>query len=259
MMEKKYLVRTMSDTVESDIRRVHVVSNEILERYQKPQLSFEGLRKIADGPFDLFLIPLVFTKDYERDWRVLFDEKKRQEIRSHALEIARKHGFDTNPPDLIPGIEDSLRAAQAAGLRNILMTTGGRRFKHEAMEQRGLGIYFEQIIDREETYFVKEQGIYHLFRHNPDKQTGVILVSGTASYIRAGNNLETAIVGSGRLHVFTVALATHYSYSDEETLLAAHPKLLIHSLDELLPGLRNFDLIDASEDRDPVLGERALV
>ncbi|MGH7773279.1 MAG: HAD family hydrolase [Candidatus Binatia bacterium] len=81
----------------------------------------------------------------------------------------------TDPPDLIPGIEESLRAAQQAGLVNILMTTGGRRFKHEAMERRGIGRYFEEIIDRDETYFTKEQGIYHLFRQYQLKSLRVFM------------------------------------------------------------------------------------
>lgn len=243
MTTQKYLVRTMSDTVETDIRRVHVIANEVLDRYRKDPLSFEQLRKIADGPFDLFLIPLVFEKDYSSDPNIVFNERKRQEIRNHALEIARKHGFDTNPPDLIPGVEDSLRAAQKAGLFNILMTTGGRRFKHEAMESRGIGAYFQEIIDRDETYFAKEQGIYHLFRKNKHEKLQAILVSGTSSYIKAGNNLERCVVGKNHLEVCTVALATDYSYSDEETLLTARPKILIHSLEELLPKLKEQGLV----------------
>lgn len=243
MTTQKYLVRTMSDTVETDIRRVHVVANEVLARYGKESLSFEQLRKIADGPFDLFLIPLIFEGEYRKSPNIVFNEQKRQEIRNHALEIARKHGFDTNPPDLIPGVEDSLRAAQKAGLVNILMTTGGRRFKHEAMESRGIGGYFQEIIDRDETYFAKEQGIYHLFRQNKHQSIQVILVSGTSSYIRAGNNLERCVVGKNHLEVCTVALSTDYSYNDEETLSAAEPKILIHGLDELVPKLKEHGLI----------------
>lgn len=243
MTTQKYLVRTMSDTVETDIRRVHVIANEVLDRYRKDPLSFEQLRKIADGPFDLFLIPLVFEKDYSSNPNIVFNESKRQEIRNHALEIARMHGFDTNPPDLIPGVEDSLRAAQKAGLINILMTTGGRRFKHEAMESRGIGGYFQEIIDRDETYFAKEQGIYHLFRKNKHEKLQAILVSGTSSYIKAGNNLERCVVGKNHLEVCTVALATDYSYSDEETLLTSRPKILIHSLKELLPKLKEQGLV----------------
>lgn len=243
MTTQKYLVRTMSDTVETDIRRVHVIANEVLDRYRKDPLSFEQLRKIADGPFDLFLIPLVFEKDYSSNPNIVFNERKRQEIRNHALEIARMHGFDTNPPDLIPGVEDSLRAAQKAGLINILMTTGGRRFKHEAMESRGIGGYFQEIIDRDETYFAKEQGIYHLFRKNKHEKLQAILVSGTSSYIKAGNNLERCVVGKNHLEVCTVALATDYSYSDEETLLTSRPKILIHSLKELLPKLKEQGLV----------------
>jgi phosphoglycolate phosphatase-like HAD superfamily hydrolase len=240
------LVRTMSDTVETDIRRVHVIASEVLPRYKKKPLSFEELRKIADGPFDLFLIPLVFDSDYRKDPSIVFDEAKRQEIRNHALEIAAKHGFDTTQPDLVPGIEESLRTTRDAGLTNVLVTTGGRRFKHQAMEERGLGKYFEDIIDREETYFRKEQGIYHLFRQRPDKFLRVILVSGTAAYIKAGNNLERLSVAGKQLEVFTVALATEHSYNDEETLAAAKPKIIIHRLDELLPRLRERGLIAAS-------------
>lgn len=240
------LVRTMSDTVETDIRRVHVIANEVLPRYKKPTLSFEALRKVADGPFDLFLIPLVFDGDYRKDPSIVFNEAKRQEIRDHALGIAAKHGYDTTQPDLVPGIEESLRTSRDAGLANILMTTGGRRFKHQAMEERGLGKYFSDIIDREETYFRKEQGIYHLFRQRNDKFLRVILLSGSAAYIKAGNNLARLAVAGKRLEVFTVALATEHSYNDEVTLTAAKPKMMIHRLDELLPGLRERGLIQAS-------------
>lgn len=240
------LLRTMSDTVETDIRRVLVIANEILPHYRKKPLSFEQLRKVADGPFDLFLIPLVFEADCRRDPAVIFNETKRQEIRNHAMRIAHKHGYDTTEPDLIPGAEDSLRACRAAGLTNILITTGGRRFKHQAMEERGLGKYFDDIIDREETYFRKEQGFYRIFRRRNDKHLRIVLLSGTASYIKAGNNLERLELGPRRLEVFTVALAAEHSYNDEETLLAAEPKLLIRSLRDLLPGLRARGLLPAS-------------
>jgi phosphoglycolate phosphatase-like HAD superfamily hydrolase len=240
------LLRTMSDTVETDIHRVHVIANEILPHYKKQPLSFEELRKVADGPFDLFLIPLVFEADYRRDSAVIFNEARRQEIRDHAMRIAHKHGYDTTEPDLIPGAEESLRAVRAAGLTNTLITTGGRRFKHQAMEERGLGKYFDDIIDREETYFRKEQGFYHIFRRRNDKHLRIVLVSGTASYIKAGNNLERLMLGPRLLEVFTVALATEHSYNDEETLLAADPKMLIHGLHELLPGLKAHGLLPAS-------------
>lgn len=245
-----YLVRTMSDTVETDIHRVHVIANGILTRYSKPPLSFDELRKIADGPFDLFLIPLIFEKDYQKDPRVIFNEKRRQEIRDHALEIAHNHSFDVDPPDLIPGIQQSLRETQEAGFINILMTTGGRRFKHQAMERQGLGGFFKEIIDREQTYFTKEQGIYHLFRKKQLQELRVIILSGTATYIKAGNNLERlALVGSC-LEVHTVALATDYSYNDEETLQAAKPKLLVHSLEELMPKFRGHGWLAESDAKD---------
>jgi phosphoglycolate phosphatase-like HAD superfamily hydrolase len=231
------LVRTMSDTVETDIQRVYVIQSELLPRYGLKPLTFDQLRKVADGPFDLFLIPIIFEDEYRTDRFLAFREATRQEIRNHALEIARRHRFDTDPPGLVPGIEESLRQARDAGLINVLMTTGGRRFQHRAMETRGLGGYFQEIIDRDETYFTKEQGIYHLFRKRQLPELRVILLSGTASYIRAGNNLERCTVGRNRLEVFTVALSTDFSYNDEETLRAARPGLLIHALEELVPKL----------------------
>jgi len=245
-MPTTILARTMSDTVESDIRRVHVIANEILPRYRKPTLTFEELRKRADGPFDLFLIPLVFTEEYRNNPSLVFNEARRQEIRDHALESARKHAFDTTQPDLVPGIEDSLRAAESAGLLNVLVTTGGRRFKHEAMEERGLGKYFAEIVDREQTYFRKEQGIYHLFRERQDKLLRVVLVSGTATYIRAGNNLAHLKVVGKELEVLTVSLATEASYNDEETLAAAKPTILVRSLAELLPAMKQRGLLPAT-------------
>jgi phosphoglycolate phosphatase-like HAD superfamily hydrolase len=237
MAEETLLVRTMSDTVETDIRRVQVIANELLPHYGKPVLSFEQLRKIADGPFDLFLIPLIWPDEYERDRSLPFNEAKRVEIRGQALEIARKRGYDVNPPDFIAGIEKSLQETKAAGLSNILMTTGGRRYKHQAMEKAGIGDYFDEIVDREETYYAKEQGLYFLYRKHKAKHLRIVLFSGTATYVKAGGNAHGCKVGDTYLEVIPVALATEHSYNDEETLTAAQPTILIHAYDELLPAL----------------------
>src|SRR5262245_4351738 len=241
MAVETFLVRTMSDTVETDIQRVHIIANEILPRYNLPPLSFERLRQIADGPFDLFLIPHVFANEYAKDRNLGFNEAKRMEIRRHALEIARKHGFDVNPPDFIPGIEKSLQETKEAGLRNVLMTTGGRRYKHQAMEKIGIGDYFEEIVDRDETYYAKEQGLYHLYRKHHPKHMRIVLLSGTATYIRAGNNAHGCKVGDAYLEVMPIALSTEHSYNDENTLKAARPKALIYGYDELLPALKKLE------------------
>jgi phosphoglycolate phosphatase-like HAD superfamily hydrolase len=234
----------MSDTVETDIQRVFTIANEILPRYEMPPLSFAGLRKIADGPFDLFLIPLIFAKEYQKDHTLPFNEAKRVEIRTHALEIARRHGFDVNPPDFISGIEQSLKSTKEAGFRNVLMTTGGRRYKHQAMEKAGIGGTFEEIVDRDETYYAKEQGLYYLYRKHKLPRLRIILLSGTATYIRAGNNAHGCKVGGTDLEVATVALSTEHSYNDEETLRAAHPSILIRSFEDLLPALKEHRLVD---------------
>jgi phosphoglycolate phosphatase-like HAD superfamily hydrolase len=238
-----FLVRTMSDTVETDIQRVLTIANEILPRYEMPPLSLMELRKIADGPFDLFLIPLIFAKEYQKDRSLPFNEAKRVEIRTHALEIARKHGFDVNPPDFISGIEESLKSTKEAGLRNVLMTTGGRRYKHQAMENAGIGGYFDEIVDRDETYYAKEQGLYYLYRRHKLPRLRIILLSGTATYLRAGNNAHGCKVGGTDLEIVTIALSTEHSYNDEETLRAAQPKLLIRSFGQLLPALKGQGLV----------------
>jgi len=233
-----YLMRTMSDTVETDIQRVLTIANELLLRYNLPTLSFERLRKIADGPFDLFLVPLIFVEEYEKDRSLRFNEAKRGEIRKYALEIARKHRYDIEPPSFIAGIEKSLQETKEAGLKNVLLTTGGRRYKHEAMEKAGIGGYFEEIVDRDQTYYAKEQGIYSLYRKHRPKHMRVILLSGTATYLRAGNNAHGCKVGDTYLEVIPIGLATEHAYNDEETLAAAKPKTIIHSFDELLPALK---------------------
>ena len=238
MSVETFLVRTMSDTVETDIQRVFTIANELLPRYALPPLTFEQLRKIADGPFDLFLIPHIFADEYRKDHNLKFNEAKRAEIRKYALEIARKHSFDVNPPDFIPGIEKSLRETQAAGLKNILMTSGGRRYKHQAMEKAGIGDYFEEIVDRSETYYAKEQGLYYLYRKHNLKHLRIVLLSGTASYLKAGNNAHGCKVGDTYLEVIPIALSTEHSYNDEETLRAAQPTTLIRSCEELLPTLK---------------------
>jgi phosphoglycolate phosphatase-like HAD superfamily hydrolase len=234
MAAETFLVRTMSDTVETDIQRVHVITNEILPRYGIAPLTFEQLRKVADGPFDLFLIPLIFAKEYANNRNLPFNEAKRVEIRRQALEIAQSQGYDVNPPEFIPGIEKSLKETKAAGLRNILMTTGGRRYKHQAMEKAGIGDYFEEIVDRDETYYAKEQGLYYLYRKHKPKHMRIVLLTGTATYIQAGNNAHGCKVGDTYLEVIPVALATEHSYNDEETLRAARPSVVIHDADELM-------------------------
>ena len=238
MASVTFLVRTMSDTVETDIERVHVIANEILPRYNLPPLTFAQLRKIADGPFDLFLIPQIFAAEYAKDHNLPFNEAKRVEIRRIALEIARQHGYDVNPPDFQEGIEQSLKETKAAGLLNVLMTTGGRRYKHQAMEKLGIGGYFEEIIDREQTYYAKEQGFYYLYRKQKAPHIRIIVLSGTVNYLKAANNVDGCQVGDTSLEVIPIALSTRHSYSDEETLRAAAPKAVIHGYDELLPKLK---------------------
>ena len=244
MAIETFLMRTMSDTVETDIQRVLTIANEILSRYDVPGLSFERLRKIADGPFDLFLIPLIFASEYEPDRSLPFNEAKRAEIRKHALEIAQKHRYDVEPPNFIPGIEKSLQETKEAGLRNILLTTGGRRYKHEAMERAGIGGYFEEIVDRDQTYYAKEQGFYYLYRKHRPKHMRAVLLSGTATYLKAGNNAHGCKVGDTYLEVIPIALATERSYNDEETLAAAKPRAIIHSFDEFLPALKKLAPLD---------------
>jgi len=238
MAVETFLLRTMSDTVETDIGRLYVIANEILPRYGLAPLSFEQLRKVADGPFDLFLIPLIFAKEYEKDRNLPFNEAKRVEIRRQALEIAQSHGYDVTPPEFIDGIEKSLKESKEAGLRNILMTTGGRRYKHQAMEKAGIGGYFDEIVDRDETYYAKEQGLYYLYRKHKPAQMRLILLTGTASYLRAGNNAHGCKVGDSYLEVIPIAFSTEHSYNDEQTLIAAQPRGLIHGYDELLPTLK---------------------
>jgi phosphoglycolate phosphatase-like HAD superfamily hydrolase len=166
-----------------------------------------------------------------------FNEAKRAEIRRQALAIAQSHGYDVNPPEFISGIEKSLKETKGAGLRNVLMTTGGRRYKHQAMERAGIGAYFEEIVDRDETYYAKEQGFYYLYRKHKPTHMRIILLSGTASYIKAGRNAHGCKVGDTYLEVIPIALATEHSYNDEETLTAAQPAMLIHSFDELVPAV----------------------
>ncbi len=238
MASVTFLVRTMSDTVETDIERVHVIANGILPRYNLPPLTFAQLRKIADGPFDLFLIPQIFAAEYAKDHNLPFNEAKRVEIRRIALEIARQHGYDVNPPDFQAGIEQSLKETKAAGLLNVLMTTGGRRYKHQAMEKLGIGGYFEEIIDREQTYYAKEQGFYYLYRKQKASHIRIVVLSGTANYLKAANNVNGCQVGDTSLEVIPIALSTRHSYNDEETLRAAAPKAVIHGYDELLPQLK---------------------
>jgi phosphoglycolate phosphatase-like HAD superfamily hydrolase len=120
------------------------------------------------------------------------------------------------------------------------MTTGGRRFKHQAMEKAGIGGYFEDIVDRDQTYYAKEQGLYYLYRKHKPNHMRVVLLTGTATYIRAANNAHGCKVGDTYLEVISIALSTEHAYNDEETLRSARPKALIRSCDELLPALKQF-------------------
>ena len=215
------LIRTMSDTVETDIRRVYEVCNEALELFQKTQLSFEELRRIADGPLDLFMIPLAFPEKCESDPDIIYDESLRKDLRDILIGAAKKRGYDQNPPDLVPGIEGSLRTTRDMGIKNYLLTTSGGRFRHKATQR--LAKYFDGIINRSQTYYRKEQGIYHLLSETKLEPDQVVILTGTASYIRAARHLG----------VHTVSLAWEYAYNDETTLRSAKPEEVIHDLQEL--------------------------
>ncbi|HEX7227764.1 MAG TPA: hypothetical protein VF353_08315, partial [Candidatus Binatia bacterium] len=105
------------------------------------------------------------------------------------------------------------------------------------------GKYFAEIVDRDETYYAKEQGLYYLFREHKLPSLRLVLLTGTASYIRAGNNVDGCKVAGNHLEVVTIALSNGYSYNDEETLIAAKPKMLIHSQDQLLTVLKDTRLL----------------
>jgi phosphoglycolate phosphatase-like HAD superfamily hydrolase len=111
------------------------------------------------------------------------------------------------------------------------------------MEKAGIGKYFEEIVDRDETYYAKEQGLYYLYRKHKLPQLRIILLTGTATYVRAGNNAHGCKVGNTVLEVCTVALSTEHSYNDEEKLRSAQPKILIRSFAELLPALKEHRLV----------------
>ena len=134
MSMETFLVRTMSDTVETDIQRVFTIASEILPRYEMPPLSLAELRKIADGPFDLFLIPLIFAKEYQKDHTLPFNEAKRVEIRTQALEIARKHGFDVNPTQYPLRRAWSQRAHDHR--RQAIQTSGDGEGRHRRLLRR---------------------------------------------------------------------------------------------------------------------------
>jgi phosphoglycolate phosphatase-like HAD superfamily hydrolase len=106
------------------------------------------------------------------------------------------------------------------------------------MEKAGIGSYFEEIVDRDQTYYAKEQGIYYLYRKHRLPYMRVVLLSGTATYLKAGHNADGCKVGDTSLEVIPIALSTDNSYNDVETLAAAKPRALIHSLDELLPAIK---------------------
>src|SRR5947208_11286761 len=112
------------------------------------------------------------------------------------------------------------------------------------MENYGIGKYFEEIVDRDETYYAKEQGLYYLYRKHKLPRLRIILLSGTASYIRAGNNAHGCKVGNTKLEVYTVALANEYSYNDEGTMRVARPNIGIRRYDDLFPALREYGLVE---------------
>ena len=158
-----------------------------------------------------------------QDRNLPFNEAKRVEIRRHALEIARKHGYDVNPPDFIAGVEQSLKETHDAGLKNILMTTGGRRYKHEAMQKAGLGGYFTKSSTAKKLITPKSREFITSTASTKMPALRIVLLTGTATYVRAGNNVSGCKVGDAELEVVTVALSTEHSYNDEETLAAAKP------------------------------------
>jgi hypothetical protein len=65
----------------------------------------------------------------------------------------------------------------------------------------------------------------------------IVLLTGTATYIKAGNNVHGCKVGETYLEIIPIAFASEHSYNDEETLQRAKPAALIGSFAELMPVL----------------------
>ena len=103
------------------------------------------------------------------------------------------------------------------------MTTGGRRYKHQAMEKAGIGGYFDEIVDRDETYYAKEQGIYYLYRKHKLPARCALSCSRAPPAISEPATTLAAARSATLSRSVTVALSTEHSYNDEETLVAAKP------------------------------------
>jgi hypothetical protein len=67
----------------------------------------------------------------------------------------------------------------------------------------------------------------------------VVLLSGTATYLKAANNAHGCKVGDTYLEVIPIGLSTEHSYNDEATLAASKPRVILHGFDELLPALKD--------------------
>ena len=164
------------------------------------------------------------------------DASKGAELFS-SLRCVNCHGVNGQGGNLAPDL------GKRAGRDFTPSRLAGLMWNHaptmwNAMEKAGIGGYFDEIVDRDETYYAKEQGIYYLYRKHRPKHMRVVLLSGTSAYLKAGNNANGCKVGDTYLEVLPVALATEHAYNDEETLRAAKPKAVIRSFDELLPALR---------------------
>ena len=192
-MESLLAFDDVPDAVETDIQRVFTIANEILPRYEMPLISFAELRKIADGPFDLFYFADLCQR-VSKDHSLPFNEAKRVEVRTHALEIARKRRFDVKPPDFISGIEESLKSTTRRWPPQRAHDHRRQALQHQAMEKAGIGGYFEEIVwgGDEETYYAKEPGSLLSLPQAQTPATPRFFSSGTAAYIRAGDNATAA-------------------------------------------------------------------
>jgi hypothetical protein len=137
---------------------------------------------------------MIFAAEYSKTVASLQRSQARRNPQT-CLEIAQKHRFDVGPPEFISGIENSLKETKSAGLRNILMTTAADAISTRRWKGSASVVTSKRSLIETRRTTPRSRG-FIIYIESKTKTHALVLLTGTATYIKAGNNTTDAKWGN---------------------------------------------------------------
>jgi phosphoglycolate phosphatase len=217
----KLAVFDWNGTLLADTKAELVGANAVLRRLNQPLIDLNGLQAAFDSPI------VYFYKNIGVDFE---DLERRGQAAMLAEIFHANYGAAAAHARTRPGARKVLTALRDRSVTSIILSNHTLEGIYLQLERLRLTSYFNAVLAHDvvdKNHFQsKEQYLHNYLRVNPTATSSAIMIGDTSDDIKIGKNLgfKTIAISGG--------------YNSPARLRAAQPDKLIHSLNDLLPALK---------------------